>query len=448
MFESLSERLGEVFKRLRGRGKLSENDINEALREVRRALLEADVNLTVVKDFIAKVKERAMGEELMRSMTPGQQVIKYVRDELIELMGSETATLNFAPKGPSVFMMCGLHGAGKTTSSAKLANHLKSAGRHPLLVATDVYRPAAVQQLEVLSKQVGVPIYKPEPGQDPVDITRKAVDWAKEHGRDVVIIDTAGRLTIDEQLMDELRRQKEAVNPNEVIIVVDAMTGQDAVSVAKEFHNTLGLTGVIMTKLDGDARGGAALSVRHVTGAPLKFIGIGEKISGFEPFHPDRMAGRILGMGDVLSLIEKAEQTIDKEKAAELEDKLRKNKFDLDDLLGQMQQIRRLGPLQDILKMLPGIGNKIKDLPVDEKQIKRVEAVIQSMTPAERRNPEILNDSRKKRIAAGCGCDATTINQLLQLHEMMHKMMSGFAASKAGKAPQTKKKKNSFRLRF
>ncbi|MDO5297591.1 MAG: signal recognition particle protein, partial [bacterium] len=349
MFESLSERLGEVFKKLRGRGKLSENDINEALREVRRALLEADVSLPVVKEFVAKVKERAMGEELMRSMTPGQQVIKYVRDELIELMGSETATLNFAAKGPSIFMMCGLHGAGKTTSSAKLANYLKTSGRKPMLVATDVYRPAAVQQLEVLSKQVGVPIYKPQEGQDPVEITRKAVEWAQNNGRDVVIIDTAGRLTIDEQLMDELRRQKEAVDPQEVIIVVDAMTGQDAVSVAKEFHSTLGLTGVIMTKLDGDARGGAALSVRHVTGAPLKFIGVGEKISGFEPFHPDRMAGRILGMGDVLTLIEKAEEAIDKEEAVKLEEKLRKNRFDLDDLLGQMQQIRRLGPLQDVL---------------------------------------------------------------------------------------------------
>ena len=390
-----------------------------------------------------------MGEELMRSMTPGQQVIKYVRDELIELMGSETATLNYAAKGPSVFMMCGLHGAGKTTSSAKLANYLKSAGRQPMLVATDVYRPAAVQQLEVLSKQVGVPIYKPQEGQDPVDITRAAVQWAKDNGRDVVIVDTAGRLTIDEQLMDELRRQKEAVDPQEVIIVVDAMTGQDAVSVAKEFHDTLGLTGVIMTKLDGDARGGAALSVRHVTGAPLKFIGVGEKISGFEPFHPDRMAGRILGMGDVLTLIEKAEQTIDKEEAAKLEDKLRKNKFDLNDLLGQLQQIRRLGPLQDIIKMLPGIGNQLKDMPVDDKQIKRVEAIIQSMTLEERRNPEILDGSRKQRIAAGCGSDITQINQLLKLHTMMHNMMRSFGAGRGGKMPQkTTQKKNSFRLRF
>ncbi|MBQ7568343.1 signal recognition particle protein [bacterium] len=448
MFESLSERLGEVFKKLRGRGKLSENDINEALREVRRALLEADVNLAVVKEFVAKIKERAMGEELMRSMTPGQQVIMYVRDELIELMGSETAKLNFAAKGPSVFMMCGLHGAGKTTSSAKLANYLKSSGRQPMLVATDIYRPAAVQQLEVLSKQVGVPIYKPQEGQDPVEITRKAVDWARDNGRDVVIVDTAGRLTIDEQLMDELRRQKEAVNPQEVIIVVDAMTGQDAVSVAKEFHTTLGLTGVIMTKLDGDARGGAALSVRHVTGAPLKFIGVGEKISGFEPFHPDRMAGRILGMGDVLTLIEKAEEAIDKDKAMELEAKLRKNKFDLDDLLGQMQQIRRLGPLQDIIKMLPGIGSHLKDMPVDDKQIKRVEAIIQSMTPMERRNPEILDASRKQRIAAGCGSNVAAINQLLNLHNMMCNMMKSFGAAKGGKAPQPTKKKNSFRLRF
>lgn len=445
MFESLADRLGSVFKKLRGRGKLSEDDINEALREVRRALLEADVSLPVVKEFTNKIKERAMGEELFKSMTPGQQVVKYVRDGLIELMGSETARLNFAAKAPSIFMMVGLNGTGKTTSTAKLALYLKGSGHQPLMAATDVYRPAAITQLEVLGKQINVPVFRLDGCNDPVEITRQAVEYAKNNGRDVVIIDTAGRQNIDAELMKELRLQKEAVNPQEVIIVVDAMTGQEAINIAKDFHNELGLTGVIMTKLDGDARGGAALSVRYVTGAPLKFVGIGEKLSGFEPFHPDRMAGRILGMGDVLSLIEKAEQAMDKEKAAELEQKLRENKFDLNDLLNQMQQIRRMGPLKDILKMIPGIGNKLSEFPIDEKQIKRVEAMIQSMTPAERRDPDILDASRKRRIAAGSGSDVAQINMLIKQYEMMRNMMKGIGdigrkqRGKRGKAHRPKR---------
>ena len=402
MFESLSERLNAVFRRIQGRGKLSEDDVNEALREVRRALLEADVSLPVVKEFIAHIRERAVGEELIKSMTPAQQVIKYVRDELIALMGEETARLSFAGKGTSIFMVCGLNGAGKTTSAVKLASYLKGSGHQPLLAATDVYRPAAVQQLEVLARQINVPVFKLEGCQDPVEISRQAAAEAKRLGRDVVIIDTAGRLNVDTELMEELKRQREAVSPSEILLVVDAMTGQDALNVAKGFNDLLGITGVIMTKLDGDARGGAALSVRKVTGAPLKFIGVSEKLSGFEPFHPDRMAGRILGMGDVLSLIEKAEQTIDKDQALEMSEKLRQNKFDLNDLLNQMQQIRRMGPIKDILKMLPGaIGSTFDDLPIGDAQIKHIESIIQSMTPEERRNPDILNASRKKRVAMG-----------------------------------------------
>ncbi len=437
MFESLSERLNAVFRRIQGRGKLSEDDVNEALREVRRALLEADVSLPVVKEFIAHIRERAVGEELIKSMTPAQQVIKYVRDELIALMGEETARLSFAGKGTSIFMVCGLNGAGKTTSAVKLASYLKGSGHQPLLAATDVYRPAAVQQLEVLARQINVPVFKLEGCQDPVEISRQAAAEAKRLGRDVVIIDTAGRLNVDTELMEELKRQREAVSPSEILLVVDAMTGQDALNVAKGFNDLLGITGVIMTKLDGDARGGAALSVRKVTGAPLEFIGVSEKLSGFEPFHPDRMAGRILGMGDVLSLIEKAEQTIDKDQALEMSEKLRQNKFDLNDLLNQMQQIRRMGPIKDILKMLPGaIGSTFDDLPIGDAQIKHIESIIQSMTPEERRNPDILNASRKKRVAMGSGSDVTEVNALLKQYNELRKFMRGmgnFAKSKRGR---------------
>lgn len=445
MFESLSERLGAVFKRLRGRGKLTEEDVNEALREVRRALLEADVSLPVVRDFVAKVKEKAIGEELFKSMTPGQQVVKYVRDGLVELMGGQAARLQFNSKPPTVIMMCGLHGAGKTTSSGKLSLYLKGAGRHPMLAATDVYRPAAIQQLEVLGRQIDVPVFQKGTEADPVDIAKHAIEQARNSGRDVVVIDTAGRLHIDAELMEELRRLKAEVKPDEILLVVDAMTGQDAVNIARDFNEALGITGVVMTKLDGDARGGAALSVRHVTGAPLKFVGVGEKLSALEPFHPDRMAGRILGMGDVLSLIEKAEQAMDEEKAAELEAKLRQAKFDLNDLLDQMQQIRKMGPLQDILKMIPGLGNQIKDLQVDESQIKRVEAIIQSMTPDERRHPDKLNASRKRRVAVGSGNDVSDINRLLKQYEMMKKMMKGLGDM--GR-PGKKGKRLPFRMPF
>lgn len=426
MFESLSERLNAVFRKLRSRGKLSEEDVNEALREVRRALLEADVSLPIVKEFVNHIRERAVGEELSKSMTPGQQVIKYVRDELITLMGSQTARLNFAAKAPSVFMLVGLNGSGKTTSSVKLASYLKGSGHQPLLAATDVYRPAAIKQLEVLAKQINVPVFTIEGCQDPVEISVKALAQAKETGKDVLIVDTAGRLNIDQELMEELERQKEALKPSEVLLVVDAMTGQDALQVAKDFNERLGLSGVIMTKLDGDARGGAALSVHKATGAPLKFMGVSEKLSGFEPFHPDRMASRILGMGDVLSLIEKAEQTMDKEKALELQDRLKQNKFDLNDLLDQMQQIRRLGPLQEILKMLPGgIGAAFDKLPVGEAQIKHIEAIIQSMTPQERRDPDLLNASRKKRVALGSGSDVAEVNALLKQYNELRKFMKG-----------------------
>ncbi|MBQ7529579.1 signal recognition particle protein [bacterium] len=437
MFESLSERLNAVFKKLSSRGRLTEDDVNEALREVRRALLEADVSLQVVKEFTASVREKTIGEELFKSMTPGQQVIKNVRDELIELMGSDTARLEYAPKAPTVFLVCGLHGAGKTTTSVKLANYVKSSGHQPLLVATDIYRPAAITQLEVLGKQIAVPVFKIDDCKDPVEISTKAIEKAKDMGKDVVIIDTAGRLNIDAELMDELKRQREAVSPQEILLVVDAMTGQDAVNVAKGFNDSLGITGVIMTKLDGDARGGAALSVKRVTGAPLKFVGVSEKISGFEPFHPDRMASRILGMGDILSLIEKAEQTMDKEKADQLQSKLMQNKFDLNDLLEQMQQIRRMGPLQEILKMLPGgIGNAFKDMPVGESQIKRIEAIIQAMTPQERSDPDILNASRRRRIAKGSGTQVNEVNALIRQYEELRKFMkgvTGLAKSRKGK---------------
>lgn len=445
MFESLSERLNDIFKKISGRGKLSEEDVNEALREVRRALLEADVSLPVVKEFISNIRERAVGEELIKSMTPAQQVIRYVRDELISLMGGEAAKLTFASKAPTVFMVCGLNGAGKTTSAAKLASYLRGSGHHPLLAATDVYRPAAIQQLEVLAKQISVPVFKLEGCQDPVEITSEAVAKAKDLGRDVVIIDTAGRLNIDSELMEELKKQRDAVSPDEILLVVDAMTGQDAVNVARDFNELLGITGVIMTKLDGDARGGAAISVRKVTGAPLKFVGTSERLSGLEPFHPDRMAGRILGMGDVLSLIEKAEQTLDKEKAQELSERLKQNKFDLNDLLDQMQQIRRMGPIKDIIKMLPGVGRALDDIPIGEKEIRRVESIILSMTPKERRNPEVLDASRKRRVAKGSGSDVAAVNAILKQYNELRKFMKSIGGLAKGKKGR---KLGFFRLPF
>lgn len=444
MFDSLTERIQGVLNKLRGRGKLTEADVNDALREVRRALLEADVSLAVVKEFINQVKTRAIGEELWKSLTPGQLVVKHVRDCLVELMGGTQADLNLSDSPPTVILMVGLHGAGKTTSTGKLALFMKNRGFKPLLAATDIYRPAAIKQLEVLGNQLGIPVYQLGENASPLNICRGAYKQAKDNGNDVLLIDTAGRLHVEKELMDELKIAKEEMNPQEVLLVVDAMTGQDAVNIASQFSEQIGITGVVMTKLDGDARGGAALSVRQVTGAPIKYIGIGEKSSALEPFHPDRMASRILGMGDVMSLIEKAEQAIDEEQAQLLEKKIRENQFDLDDFLKQMQQIRKLGSITDLLSMLPGVGSAIKDLPVDEKAISRMEAIIQSMTAQERRRPEILNASRKKRVAKGSGNQVAEVNRLVKHFDMVKNMMKMFTGPK----PKFKKGSLPFRLPF
>lgn len=425
MFSSLAERLQEAFKKLKGKGKLSEADVDQALKEVRRALLSADVNFQVVKDFIGRVRERALGQEVMESLTPAQQVIKIVRDELVNLMGGSESKINMAPKPPTVIMMVGLHGAGKTTTSAKLARLLNKRGRKPLLVAGDVYRPAAIKQLEVLGSQLDIPVFTMGDKQPPPVIARAAKESAVRNGQDVVIIDTAGRLHIDEELMEELHAIKAEVQPDEVLLVIDAMTGQDAVNVAKTFNERLALGGVILTKLDGDARGGAALSVKAVTGCPIKFIGVGEKLDALEPFHPDRMADRILGMGDVLTLIEKAQSNFDQEKVARLNKRIRSMEFTLDDFLEQLQQVRKLGPLDQILGMIPGLGNnkKLKDLNVDEKELIYVEAIINSMTPWERQNPSQINGSRKRRIAKGSGTSVQEVNRLLKQFEQTKKMM-------------------------
>jgi len=426
VFENLSNKLQEVFKKLKGKGKLSEEDVNLAMREVRMALLEADVNFQVVKDFIARVKEKAVGQEVLESLTPGQQVIKIVHEELIDLMGKTNAKLNEAGSGLTIIMLVGLQGAGKTTTSAKLANLLKKQGKKPLLVAADIYRPAAIKQLQVLGEAIDVPVFTMGE-KSPVDIVKAALNFAKTNLRNYLIIDTAGRLHINEELMAELREIKEAVNPHEILLVVDAMTGQDAVNVAKTFNEDLGLTGVILTKLDGDTKGGAALSVKAVTGCPIKFAGMGEKIENLEPFHPERMASRILGMGDVLTLIEKAQAALDAEKAQKMQEKLKSKDFDLEDFLDSMQQIKKMGPLEQILGMIPGMG-KVKDLAgmVDEKELKHVEAIIYSMTTEERRKPEIIDGSRKKRIARGSGTSIQDVNRLLKQFEQMKKMMKQF----------------------
>lgn len=424
-FEGLAERLQAAFKKLRGKGVVTESDVNEAMREVRLALLEADVNFKVVKDFIAKVKERALGQEVMKSLTPGQQVIKVVHDELTALMGSQVAKIQMAERGPTVIMMVGLQGAGKTTTAGKLAKYLTRQNRRPLLVAADIYRPAAIRQLQVLGEQLALPVFTLGQQADPVHIVKGALAHAKDTDRDIIIIDTAGRLHVDDELMAELEAMKEVAQPHEILLVVDAMTGQDAVNVAEAFHQKLSLTGVILTKLDGDTRGGAALSVKAVTGCPIKFVGMGERLDALEPFHPDRMASRILGMGDVLTLIEKAQQAVDAEKAAELEQKLRKAEFTLDDFLEQLQQIKSMGPLDELLRMMPGF-ERIKgaqSLTIDERQLKRVEAIIQSMTPEERRNPQIINASRRRRIADGSGNSIQDVNRLLKQFEDMKKMM-------------------------
>ena len=432
MFQGLSEKLQETFKRLKGKGRLKEADVNEAMREVRVALLEADVNFKVVKDFVAKVKERSIGQEVLESLSPAQYVIKIVHEEMIELMGGATGKILIASKPPTVILLIGLQGAGKTTHVAKLANMLKKQGKHPLLVACDIYRPAAIKQLQVLGDQLAVPVFSI--GQDaPVDIARASIKHANANGQDVVIIDTAGRLHINEELMTELRNIKTAVKPNEILLVVDAMTGQDAVNVAESFHRELGLDGVILTKLDGDTRGGAALSIKAVTGCTIKFAGTGEKMDALEPFHPDRMASRILGMGDVLTLIEKAQESFDEKKAQEMEQKLRKQEFTLDDFLEQMQQMKKMGPLSSILEMLPGsMGKQLKDVQIDEKDTAHIEAIIRSMTTEERRKPIVIKDSRKKRIAKGSGTSVQEVGRLLKQFEQMQKMMKQFASPGGG----------------
>lgn len=420
-FEGLSDKLEAAFKRLKSKGSLNENDVKEAMREVRLALLEADVNYKVAKDFTNKVTERAIGAQVMESLTPAQMVIKIVNEELTALMGGTGSRLTCASHPPTIVMMCGLQGSGKTTHCAKIARKLKGEGHRPLLVACDVYRPAAIKQLQVVGEQVDVPVFQMGQG-NPVEIAENAVKLAKDHGYDYVFLDTAGRLHIDEELMQELKNIKASVHPHEILLVVDAMTGQDAVTVATSFDEALGIDGLVLTKMDGDTRGGAALSARAVTGKPIKFVGMGEKLDELDYFYPDRMASRILGMGDVLSLIEKAEQTLDEKKAAELEKKLRKNKFDLNDLLDQLQQVRKMGSMKDLLSMLPGVGNKLRDIDIDERQFDRVQAIIRSMTPEERAKPEIINPSRKRRIAAGCGMQVEDVNKLLAQHRQMLKM--------------------------
>lgn len=438
MFQGLAERLQGTFRKLRGRGKLSEEDVNEALREVRLALLEADVNFRVVKAFISRVRERAVGAEVLASITPGQQVVKIVHDELTALMGGEMRQLAVAPKPPTVIMMCGLQGSGKTTSTGKLARHLHKQGRRPLLVAADTQRPAAIEQLQTLAEQLGLPVFSLGVDADPVTIAVQGVAEAQRLGLDTVLIDTAGRLQVDEPLMQELQRIRDAVSPTEILLVVDAMTGQEAVNVASAFHEKLGLTGAILTKLDGDTRGGAALSFREVTGQPIKFVGTGEKLDALEPFHPDRMASRILGMGDVLTLVERAQANVDAEQAERLQKKLQTATFDLDDFLQQLQQMRKMGPLQQLLEMIPGFsGNKmLQNVNVDERQLVAIEAIIQSMTPEERRRPEILNASRRRRIAAGSGTNVQQVNRLLKQFEQTRKMMKQLANQHQGKGRQ------------
>lgn len=420
-FEGLTAKLNAAFKKLRGKGRLSESDIKEAMREIRLALLEADVSYKVVKDFVKSVSERCVGRDVMESLTPAQMIVKIVNEELIALMGSENQRITISPKSPTVVMLVGLQGAGKTTNGAKLAGLFKKQGKRPLLVACDIYRPAAIKQLEVVGSQLDIPVF--QMGQeDPVKIAKAAIRHAQQHGNDMVFLDTAGRLHVDEALMNELKSIKAAVEPSEILLVVDAMTGQDAVNAAQSFNEWLDIDGVMLTKLDGDARGGAALSVKAVTGKPIKFVGTGEKLDMIEPFHPERMASRILGMGDVLTLIEKAEQALDQKKAAELEQRLRQNKFTLADFYDQLVQIKNMGSMQDILGMIPGMGS-LKNVQVDENATSRIEAIILSMTPYERENPSCLNSSRKRRIALGCGQKVEDINRLLKQFDQMQQMM-------------------------
>ena len=433
-FDSLSEKLQNIFKNLRGKGRLSEADVKTALKEVKMALLEADVNFRVVKNFVKTVEERAVGQDVMNSLTPGQMVIKIVNEEMVSLLGSETTELTFLPGNEiTVIMMCGLQGAGKTTMAAKLAGQFKSKGKRPLLVACDIYRPAAIDQLIINGEKVGVPVFTMGDKNNPVDIAKAALEHAKKNNNNVVLVDTAGRLHIDEVLMEELKQIKEALNVTNTLLTVDAMTGQDAVNVAETFEKEIGITGVVITKLDGDTRGGAALSIRAVTGRPILYAGTGEKLTDVEQFHPDRMASRILGMGDILTLIDKAQAEFDENKAREMEKKLKKAEFDFNDLLEQTEQMKKMGGISSIMSMLPGMGNQLKGVEINDDMFKGMVAIIQSMTPAERSNPALLNPSRKRRIAAGAGVDISEVNRLVKQVEGQKKMMKQLSGMMGGK---------------
>ena len=422
MFSELQDRFDDIFKKLRGKGKLSEKNIKDSLKEVRRALLEADVNYKVVKGFIKDVEAAAVGERVLKSIEPGQQIVKIVHEEMVKLLGEQAEPLAAIDKSPTVYMICGLQGSGKTTLSGKLALHAKRKNKKPLLVACDIYRPAAIKQLETVGKSIDVETYSLE-GKKPPEIAREAKKYAEKNFFDLILIDTAGRLHVDEELMVELEEMKAGIDPDELLLVADAMTGQDAVNVAEQFHGRLDLTGVVLSKLDGDARGGAALSIRAVTGCPIKMVSVGEKLSELEPFHPDRMASRILGMGDIVSLVEKAQESVDQEQAKKLEEKIRKNSFTLEDFYDQLQQIKKMGPLESIIGMIPGVGKALKGVQIDESGMVRVEAMIQSMTPFERQNPHVIDGSRKKRIASGSGNSVQAVNQLLKQFNAMRKMM-------------------------
>ncbi|MBS1912182.1 MAG: signal recognition particle protein [Bacteroidetes bacterium] len=422
MFENLSAKLDEAIRRISGDARLTEENISEALREIRRALLDADVNFQVTKKFVDDVRQQALGRSVVGSVTPGQMIVKIIYDELVKLMGSERTEIRMAPAGPTIIMMCGLQGSGKTTHSAKLANYFKSKGRQPMLVAADTYRPAAIDQLQTLGAQIDVPVFT-LPGENPVAIAEKSILEARRSGRNIIIIDTAGRLTIDEEMMDEVARIKDRTKPNEILFVVDAMIGQDAVTTAKAFHDRLDFDGVILTKLDGDTRGGAALSISSVVSRPIKFVGTGEKIEALEPFYPDRMASRILGMGDVVSLVEKAQEQFDEEQAKKLEEKFRRNQFTLDDFYEQIQQIKKMGSVRDLIGMLPGMDRALKGVDIDERAFTRLEAIITSMTKEERRQPEIINGSRRKRIASGSGTKIEDVNRLMKQFDEMRKQM-------------------------
>ena len=432
-FEGLSSKFQNIARKFKGKARITESDLKEMLREVKLALLEADVNYKIVKEFIATIQEKALGQDVLKSLTPGQQVIKIVKDELVELLGGTDSRINISPNPPTIIMMVGLQGSGKTTTAAKLANILRKDGKKPLLVACDVYRPAAIKQLQVLGAQLNIPVYANENSQDVVKISKQAIEQAISKLNDVIIIDTAGRLQIDEVLMEELKNLKSAVKPHEILLVVDSMTGQEAVNVAESFKDAVGIDGIVLTKLDGDTRGGAALSVKKVTGRPIKYIATGEKMNDIEQFHPDRMASRILGMGDVLSIIEKAEEAITEEEAEKLEAQLRKNRFDMDDYLAQLRQIKKMGSFSSILKMIPGLGSKMKDVQVDDKEFLRIESMICSMTKEERRNPKIINGQRRLRIAKGSGTTVEQLNKFMKSFEMTQKMMKQMKSEKGMK---------------